>query len=66
MRQTGAVHDVSVQHLQKQVIQRNHLLHLHAVEVVHAFVTTDSGYTVSGSFCTDQKLQIEPGYKLIC
>lgn len=38
-RQTGAVHDVGIQHLQQQVIQRHHVLHFHAVEVVHAFVT---------------------------
>lgn len=37
-RQTGAVHNVGVQHLQQQVIQRHHVLQLHAVEVVHAFV----------------------------
>lgn len=36
--QTGAVHDVGVQHLQQQVIQRHHIFHFHAVEVVHAFV----------------------------
>lgn len=53
MRQTGAVHDVSVQHLQEQVIQRNHLLHLHAVQVVHAFVTADSGYIVSRGLYID-------------
>lgn len=38
-RETGAVHDVSVQHLQQQVVQRHHVFHLHAVKVVHAFVT---------------------------
>ncbi len=37
-RETGAVHDVGIQHLQQQVIQRHHVLHFHAVEVVHAFV----------------------------
>ena len=37
--QPGAVHDVGIQHLQEQVIQGHHVLHLHAVEVVHAFVT---------------------------
>lgn len=37
-RQTGAVHDVGIQHLQQQVVQRHHVLHFHAVEVVHAFV----------------------------
>lgn len=33
------MHDVSVQHLQQQVVQRHDVLHLHAVQVVHAFVT---------------------------
>lgn len=37
-REAGAVHDVGVQHLQQQVIQRHHVLHLHGVQVVHAFV----------------------------
>lgn len=41
-RQAGAVHDVSVQHLQQQVVQRHHVLHLHAVQVVHAFVATNA------------------------
>lgn len=37
--QTGAVHDVGIQHLQQEVIQRHHVLHFHAVEMVHALVT---------------------------
>lgn len=40
VRQPRAVHDVGVQHLQQQVVQRHNVLHFHAVEVVHAFVTT--------------------------
>lgn len=40
--QAGAVHDVGVQHLQQQVVQRDHVLHLHAVQVVHAFVAAQS------------------------
>ena len=35
------MHDVGVQHLQQQVVQRHHVLHLHAVEVVHALVAAE-------------------------
>lgn len=45
--QTWAVHYVCIEHLQKQVIQRHYLLHLHAVQVVHTFVTEARENSVS-------------------
>jgi len=56
---------MSVQHLQEQVIQRNHLLHLHAVQVVHAFVTTDGQWKIlHRSRVTNAHETTETGYKL--
>lgn len=49
-RQAGAVHDVGVQHLQQQVVQRHHVLHLHAVEVVHAFVAAQLRRKANGYY----------------
>lgn len=40
--QTWAVHDMGIEHLQEQVIQRHNLLHFHAVQVVHTFVAAGS------------------------
>lgn len=56
---------MSVQHLQEQVIQRNHLLDLHAVQVVHAFVTTDGQWKVlHSSRVTNANNTTETDYKL--
>lgn len=51
-RLAAAAADVGLQHLQQQVVDQHHVLPLHGGQVVHAFVTTETGSTAHGMKAT--------------